>query len=200
MRWVGGEVCRQPRAIVVVNSLCFGSSLPPGVASRQAAPAPRRAPYQDDVLATRATAAIPTTTAAATTSAAALATLVPRAKRALTTAALAVVLASAAVSVGEVAGGAGAGGGGIVAPAFAELEPLPLKSYSDEFSSGLAPVNTVRGKPLHGRQRFENGRQLSAMLVGRCLWCSRRRCQMAGSGGEMRRPFFTQFCCGTALW
>lgn len=39
-----------------------------------------------------------------------------------------------------------AGGAGLIAPAFAELEPLQLKSYSEEFSSGLAPVNTVRGE------------------------------------------------------
>lgn len=35
---------------------------------------------------------------------------------------------------------------GLVAPAFAELDPLQTKSYSEEFSSGLAPVNTVRGE------------------------------------------------------
>ena len=45
------------------------------------------------------------------------------------------------------AGVAGAGMGA-VSPAFAELEPLPLKSYSEEFSSALAPVNSVRGEIL----------------------------------------------------
>lgn len=109
----------------------------PGLAFRQAAPAPRGAPHQDESIATRATA----TTACGP----AFASLGPLAKRVLTTAALVAVLASTAVYVGEVAGGAG-GGEGLVAPAFAELEPLPLKSYSEEFSSGLAPVNTVRGK------------------------------------------------------
>lgn len=79
------------------------------------------------------------------------------AKQALATVALAAVFTSVGF-VGEGAfspptgSGAGAGAGvgsgaGFVAPAYAELEPLPLKSYSEEFSSGLAPVNTVRGKP-----------------------------------------------------
>lgn len=64
--------------------------------------------------------------------------------------ALASFLTSAAavveVAVSPRMAGIGTGGGTLVAPAYAELEPLPLKSYSEEFSSGLAPVNTVRGK------------------------------------------------------
>ena len=113
----------------------------------QAAPVVRSAPDQDGG-ATRTTTT--TTTSTADSSAA---TLVSLAKRAAATLALASFLTSAG-SVGEAAfsspmagGGTGRSTGGVlVAPAFAELEPLPLKSYSEEFSSALAPVNTVRGK------------------------------------------------------
>lgn len=98
----------------------------------------------------------PTTTTTTTP-----ATFTSLAKQALATVALAAVFTSAGF-VGEGAfsppmtgtgagasAGAGAGAGvRFVSPAFAELEPLPLKSYSEEFSSGLAPVNTVRGKPF----------------------------------------------------
>ncbi|CAM9138749.1 unnamed protein product, partial [Scytosiphon promiscuus] len=88
---------------------------------------------------------------AATTVAPIAAKLVSFARKTVVTVALAAVL-TPAVFLGEVAfspptAGKGAGAGAVtaVAPAFADLEPLPLKSYSEEFSSGLAPVNTVRG-------------------------------------------------------
>ncbi|CAN0138525.1 unnamed protein product [Ectocarpus sp. 12 AP-2014] len=74
-------------------------------------------------------------------------TVVSMARQALATVALAAVL-TPAVFIGEVTVSPLLVGKGGVAPptsAFAELEPLPLKSYSEEFSSGLAPVNTVRG-------------------------------------------------------
>lgn len=68
-------------------------------------------------------------------------------KQTLAKIALAAIL-TPAVFIGGMAlppvGVAGAGVGA-VAPAYAELEPLPLKSYSEEFSSGLAPVTSVRG-------------------------------------------------------
>lgn len=109
----------------------------------QAAPASRSAPEQDGC-------AIYPPAAATTASSAAADTLVSLGKRAVATLALASFLTSA-VSVGEAAfssptAGTGPGRGAFVAPAYAELEPLPLKSYSEEFSSALAPVNTVRGK------------------------------------------------------
>ena len=69
-------------------------------------------------------------------------------KRTLAKIALAAILTPAVligVTALPLAGVAGAGVGA-VAPAYAELEPLPLKSYSEEFSSGLAPVNSVRGE------------------------------------------------------
>lgn len=69
------------------------------------------------------------------------------ARRSLATIALAVALTPAVFIAGlalPLSGGGEKGGAGI-APAFAELEPLRLKSYSEEFASGLAPVNTVRG-------------------------------------------------------
>ncbi|CAN0254155.1 unnamed protein product [Ectocarpus sp. 13 AM-2016] len=75
-------------------------------------------------------------------------TVVSVARQALATVALAAVL-TPAVFIGEVTISpllAGKGGVAPPSPAFAELEPLPLKSYSEEFSSGLAPVNTVRGE------------------------------------------------------
>ncbi|CAB1098542.1 unnamed protein product [Ectocarpus sp. CCAP 1310/34] len=74
-------------------------------------------------------------------------TVVSLARQALATVALAAAL-TPAVFIGEVTvSPLLAGKGGVPPPtsAFAELEPLPLKSYSEEFSSGLAPVNTVRG-------------------------------------------------------
>ncbi|CAN0395883.1 unnamed protein product, partial [Ectocarpus fasciculatus] len=74
-------------------------------------------------------------------------TFVSLARQALATVALAALL-TPAVFIGEVTVSPLLAGKGGVAPptaAFAELEPLPLKSYSEEFSSGLAPVNTVRG-------------------------------------------------------